>query len=162
VSDSEPGPICVKVPQVIGVGECQVVIVSTLTLSAAASEVKRVHKSVSIDDWAVDGGKVLVNGTVSKNVEYEREDHVVGSDRFQVRFDCCLDVPGACAGDRFILESGEVCVEKDELVSPPSCSLFDKVCVHVAGKVTREVEVTIAPETPDACPPAPAPCNAGL
>lgn len=168
-------PICIKVPQVIGIGECQVVVVSDLNLSHRAVELKRVGKQVTVDTAVIANGKVLINGTVHKNVEYQDCDHHVDSDKFDIFFDCCLDVPGAEAGDDFQTEAAEVVVEEDQLEMHPRdeakqdcnedddhkdrdkkgegyCFLFEKMCVHVRGKVTREVQITVNQITPGICP----------
>lgn len=150
--DTDVQPICIEVPMVIGVGDCQVVVVSELRLSADATEIKRVTKTVRVDDYAIANGSVLIDGTVVKNVEYQRTDNLIGSDRFEVRFDCCMSVPGARSGDRFQVQLGRVCAERDEIVSAPSNVLFEKLCVRVVGKVTRQVQITVTPEQEDQCP----------
>lgn len=152
MSDVDVQPLCIEVPMVVGVGECQVVVASKLRLSTDATEIKRVTKTVRVDDYAIANGSVLIDGTVIKNVEYQRTDNLIGSDRFEVPFDCCMKVPGARSGDRFKVQSGRVCAERDEIVSAPSNDLFEKLCVRVAGTVTRQVQITVTPDQEDQCP----------
>lgn len=113
---------------------------------------------------------VLINGTVHKNVEHQDTDHLVASDKFDIFFDCCLDVPGARAGDEFHTQAAEVVVEEDVLElwprndpkgkrgkdgegCPPGFGwLFEKMRVRVRGKVTRDVQITVDQVVPGSCP----------
>lgn len=109
------GPICVVVPRVIGVGECQAVIVDKLHLSYPATEIKRTTKEVEVERALIRNGKVLVDGLVTTNVEYQTTFNLVASDEFHVHFQCCLDVENARGGDTFRTDRLEIVVEEDRL-----------------------------------------------
>lgn len=160
-------PICIKVPKVVGKNECEVVAVGTFKLSHPADEIKRITKDVEVTKVTVGLGKALVNGIVRKNVEFERTDHLIGSDKFKLPFECCIDVPGAQPGDDFQVERATVVVEEDELFNDDKdhhdkdCDddkdhgkkfLFEKVCVRVTLKVLRLVQITVQAEEPGLCP----------
>ncbi len=134
----------VKIPVVVGTGECVVTKAVDLFLNEKATELKRVTKTTTITNFRVGAGEVLLDGIIHKNVEYETEEHVVGSDKFDVPFECCIPIPGAAAGDDVEIEVAEVTLEKDELVPcPPTKKVFEKVCVHVVIKVLRPTQLNV-------------------
>lgn len=136
--------VTIKVPVVVGVGECQVVVRAQHRLHHGALEIKRITKKVRLKRAKVGCDKVVINGIVRKNVEFETEDHLIGSDKFDVPFECCIHVCGARKGDKIQLLDADVEVEEDQLKQPfPSRRLDEKLCVRVLIKVTRLAQVTV-------------------
>ena len=163
-------PICIKVPAVIGTGECFVVTATTTMFTGSPppdeTAPKRVTKTVIVDNAFINCGRVLIDGHVHKNVEYQAVNGMLGSLKIDVPFNCCIGVAGALAGDFFQTEVAEVVVEEDVITlpgpgvtAPPS--LFEKMCVHVCGKVLRTVQITVnrLTGTADICPACTPACD---
>lgn len=149
--------LCVKTPSVIFFGECEVLITTEPVKLKRFEELKRVTKRVEIDDWTVGNGKVLIDGTLFKNVEYKRDDKLIGAKNFTIPFACCADAPGAFEGDRVQIEGADVVVEKEHFGIPPNPTdyypkFWEKVCIRIIFKVLRDVQVTVDTVEPNICP----------
>lgn len=161
-------PICIKAPAVIALADCE----ETLTIQPFRLkkfvELKRNTKEVKVEQTEVGSGKVLIHARLIKNVEYERQDGLVGSRRFEIPFICCVDVPGAFEGDWVQIESAEVVLQKDFFGIPPrdlfpeAVDIFEKFwemdCIRIIFKVLRDVQITVDTTTPDICPGLVQPC----
>lgn len=158
-----PPPVCIKVPEVVGLGECQVLIVKKLQLEGAAIEIDHVKKTVEIlpDESMVFDGKVMLDGMLHKDIIYKvkKGGGHCGPVMYCVAdlpFSCLVDVPGAMEGDDFQVEFADVIGELD-LLDPPNggdgvtTGLLEKTVVKVVVKVTRLVQITV-PTAPDQCP----------
>lgn len=157
-------PMCVKLPMVIALRDCEVTIETKPVRLKMFHELKRVTKRVEIDQTEVGDEKVLITGTLYKNVEYVRQDGMLASRNFELPFSCCIDVPGAFAGDWVQIESAEVVLEKEHVGIPPRTlvdhmDVFEKfwetVCIRIIFKVLRNVQITITGEEPNICPVTP-------
>ncbi len=155
------GTICIKAPEVIFKGDCEVFLMTKPHRLKLFHELKRVTKVVRIDKATVGDGKVLVDGTLLKNVEYKRQDGVIGAVDFTIPFGCCVDTPGALPGDWVEIEDARVVLEEEFSGIPPrelvdKVDIFEKfwekVCIRVDFKVLRNVQVTVNTVEPSICP----------
>lgn len=145
-------PVTVKVPVVVGEGECQTVAQAEHSLSHPATEIKRVTKKVILKNAKVGDQKVVINAVVRKNVEYETQNHLIGSDKVEVPVSCCISVPGAMPGDEAQLLDAKVEVQEEIPGGGwPFKRLQEKLCVRIRIKVTRlaQVEVDATAITPE-------------
>lgn len=152
--------ICIKAPQVIFAGECEVAFTTTPVHLKNFEELKDITKKVLIDDVTVGDGKVLFDGTLHTNVQYKRRDKLVGDFNIDTPFACCADAPGALFDDRVQVEFAFVAVEREFVGIPPRDlapiddleKFWEKVCIRIGFKVLRDVQVTVETTEPNICP----------
>ncbi len=136
--------VTVKVPVVVGEGQCQTLAEVEHVRSHPALELERITKKVVLKHAKVGHQEVVIKGVVCKNVEYETDAHLIGSDKFEVPFSCCIEVPCAMPGDDVQLLDAFVEVEEDQ----PKCGwafkrLKAKLCILIKIKVTRLSQVQL-------------------
>jgi len=153
----QPG-VLVKTKQVIGTGECRVLLTPSMTLCPPAIEIKDVHMRVEVIEALVCCDHVLVNAVLHKNVNFKAKkftcrpgdsrprhhDSRCGDVRYcrgSFPFSCVICVDGARRGDSAEVINAEVpedCafefLERDGLV------LREKLLAVVKVKVLRDVE----------------------
>ncbi|MCX8131802.1 MAG: DUF3794 domain-containing protein [Clostridia bacterium] len=171
---------CIKVPEVIGRNDCQVLLecVIPFPCNYPAVEIKDIMKEVRNLFIKVCKNKVLINGILHKNINYKTfEDYYkdkcdcsydtyygsvkhIGVD---IPFSCFIEVPGARPGDDYQVEFAGVeddC-EVDILEDPIRVcdggviaykKVREKVIVKIDLKVLRHVQITIKPEHYNICP----------
>lgn len=152
--------ICIKTPQVIFAGECEVSFTTTPVRIKNFEELKNVTKKVTIDDWTVGDGKILFDGTLHTNVQYKRRDKIVGDINIDTPFSCCAEAPGALIEDRVEVEFAFVALEREFVGIPPADlapvdvfeKFWEKVCIRIRFKVIRDVQVSIDTVEPSICP----------
>jgi hypothetical protein len=189
-------PICIGAPVVSGLGEDEIlerVVVDLTALTAAAitagilppgitfrvAEAVVLSKRVSIDECEVFTNKVLVNGTLHKDILFKfvpttapilttgvvttGDCSAVLARTVDVVLDCpfgaCIPVMGACPGDTCVIENACIDAEKDLLIDTNFDTipeLFEeKVCILIQAKTLRQTNITITPTLPNICPPTP-------
>lgn len=154
--------VCIKAPAVIALADCEKTVTIEPFRLKKFVELNRNTKEIEVEQTEVGNGKVLIQARLIKNVEYERQDGLVGSRRFEIPFTCCVDVPGAFEGDRVEIESAEVVLQKEFFGIPPrdvfpdAFDIFEKFwetdCIRITFKVLRDVQITVDTTTPDLCP----------
>lgn len=154
------GEICIKAPEVVFFGDCEVFLMTKPVKLKKFVEFKEAHKEVRIDKTSVGDGKVLIDGTLLKNIEYRRQDDLMGVADFKIPFGCCVDTPGAVPGDFVQIESAEVVLEEEFFGIPPKElapvdifeKFWEKACIRIIFKVLRNVQVTVNTVEPSICP----------
>jgi len=152
----------IKVPVVIGEGCCQVLVVNEIPLDPAALEIESIDKTVTVDHCAVVPDRVIINGTLRKNIVYKTlEDEDVVDDiprqcgqlrhcTVEIPFSCFIEVCGAKPGDDCQIERAEVEGESDELIEETDEGTFEalmeKAIVVIEVKVTREKQIDVEVE----------------
>lgn len=161
--------MCVSVPQVIGIGECETLVVTTIHFPEPVFRIHDIIKKVTIDNCTVVTNKVILDGTLEKNISFKtmKKDHCDDHGKRQVcgdlrhctafiPFECCIQVCGARPGDRCQIEFAGVEGEVDEPIHH-DCDgnfkkLLEKTCIRVIVKVLRDTQITITPNFPSVCP----------
>ncbi|HAI20997.1 MAG TPA: hypothetical protein DCM14_03765 [Clostridiales bacterium UBA8153] len=153
-----PPGILVQTKQVIGTGQCRVLLTPSMTLFPPAVEIKDVHMRVEVLEALVCTDQVLVNAVLHKNVNFKAkrfvhrpcDSRVRGHDtrygevrycRASFPFSCVICVDGAQRGDTAEVVNAEVpedCafefLERDGLV------LREKLLALIVVKVVRDVQ----------------------
>lgn len=161
---SHSAPICIKVPQVIGEGTCQVMVVRETDLEGQVVEIENIKKEITIvpEESKVIAGKVIIDGILRKDITYKkRTSGTCGPVMYciaRIPFSCFVDVPDAMEGDDFQVESATVEGELDRLLDPPThdpvtTRLLEKAILKIVVKVTRPVQITVTPDYKNICPP---------
>ena len=139
--ETGPGPL-VKLPYVIGENTKQDLIVTDITLGAPAIKVKEIVASFRNLRAVVIKDKVVVQGTLHKQIFYVDRNNIERHQAEDVPFSNFLDVPGAEtvheADFRAIIE--EVIFELR-----PGNILHQKVAIQYFIKVTESRQVQIRP-----------------
>lgn len=177
-------PVCVQVNRVTGIGEDECFITCTIDLQTSdpVFDVVPLTKEVRIDQCEVFCDKVLINGTLHKELLLKEEDDTGGDCAtvacspfnpqrircgdvkhltLDIPFGCCIRVPGARPGDTCQIERAEVDAEKDELVLDMSGfvdSIIEKTCIHVVVRCIRQEQMTLSGEHRNVCPQLPPRC----
>jgi len=153
-----PPGILIQTKQVIGTGQCRVLLTPSMTLFPPAVEIKDVHMRVEVLEALVCTDHVLVNAVLHKNVNFKAKKLIhrhcdsrirghgthcgdVRYCRASFPFSCVICVDGAQRGDTAEVIDAEVpedCafefLERDGLV------LREKLLALVVVKVVRDVE----------------------
>lgn len=149
----------IKVPVVVGHGCCQVLVVNEIPLDPPALEIEEIKKEVVVDHCSVVSDRVIINGTLHKNIVYktlEDCDEFDGIPRrcgelrhctVTIPFSCFIEVPGACPGDHCQVEKAAVEGESDQLLDETNQETYEtleeKAIVVIDVKVTREQQICI-------------------
>jgi len=87
-----------KLPVLIGENEVQKMLVSDLTLDFTAQKVRNIDASIQDLTYEVITDKVIVQGTVHKQIFYVTQDNVVQHQAEDVPFSLFVDIPGVQPG----------------------------------------------------------------
>lgn len=156
----------IQVPIVVNTGKAEVLVVTEIPLAPAAFEIKIIEKKVIIDDCEVIPDKVIINGTLHKNIVYETKEstttcekkirRVCGNVRHctvDIPFSLFVRVPGAKEGDVCQVLDAFVEGERDELKDTTKDGTFEtlleKAVVRVDVKVVRTDHIDI--DKPNGC-----------
>jgi hypothetical protein len=153
--------VLIKVPVVVGIGDCQALVVTKIPLHPPAFEIKDIDKKVIVDQCHVVKNKVIINATLYKNINYKtfgHKDEFDGNERVcgdlrhctvRIPFACFIEIPGAKEGQDCQIECAEVEGEKDELLDEnKDCTystLLEKTIVKIVAKVTYTDQIWIDP-----------------
>ncbi|NLV92469.1 MAG: hypothetical protein GX030_08780 [Firmicutes bacterium] len=157
--------VCVLVPEVIGVGSAQAVIVQEIPLSKerdiAAIGVEDLGCEVTVERCTPCSGKVFIQALVRKTVAFRSEvSHgVIGHATIQTPIHTYAEVPEALPSDYCIVEEAAVddSCSFHEPLNPNGdgtfTALVDRTLVRIVIKVVRPTQLTI-PIIPcsDICP----------
>lgn len=158
----------IKVPVVVNTGEAQVLIVTEIPLTPPAFALDEVHKTVRIEQCKVITDKVIINGILTKNINFKAPElkdcfddnrRVCGDLRFcqvDIPFHLFVEVPGALEGDDCQLEEAVVVGQKHTLMDVKGdcfSKLLEKDVVKVVVKVTRQeqIDVPVVPPKQPRC-----------
>jgi hypothetical protein len=193
-------PVCIGAPVVSGIGEEEILervvlnlgVLATAALAAGIlpagttgsfTEVVVLSKRVTIQECEVFTNKVLVNGTLHKDLLFKftpttapfTTGLITTGDctallnfTIDVTLDCpfgaCIMIPGACPGDTCVIENACVDAEKELLIDINGDNIpeffEEKVCILIRAKTVRQTLITITPTLPNICPtfPSSTPC----
>jgi hypothetical protein len=133
------GPL-MKLDRVIGENTIQTMKTSDLTLDRQAIKIKDIDVTLRDLQTTVINNKVIVQGTIHKQIYYIGLDDVEFHQAEDVQFSNFIDIPGLEAGMDATV-SGVVEHIKAELTDPTN--LHQKVVVELIVKVTEEQQVNI-------------------
>lgn len=91
------GPL-IKVGQVAGEDTKQVLVEDEACLDVPAKKVQDIQALITDISWEIIPGKVLIDGTIHKQIFYVGPDDVVRHQAFDVPFTAFVEVPGAVPG----------------------------------------------------------------
>jgi len=134
------GPL-MKLDRVIGEDVVQTMKVNDITLERPAIKVKDIDVTLRDVQGTVISNKVVVQGTIHKQIFYVGTDDVEYHQGEDVSFSTFVDIPGAAPGMDVNIE-GVVEHVKAELLN--QTTLHQKVVVELAVKVTEEVQTNVA------------------
>jgi hypothetical protein len=151
-----PPPVLpVQVDQIIGTGQCQVLVTTRTTLSPPAIEIKDIDHRVTVDEALACTDHVVINATLTKNINYKARRVLRGCTgnfvtvrcgdlRFcfdTAQFSCIINIPGVRRGDTVeVLRAGILNDCDFDFLEREGLILREKVIVEVRVKVIRRVE----------------------
>ncbi|MCK8824985.1 DUF3794 domain-containing protein [Fuchsiella alkaliacetigena] len=137
----DPEGELMKLDQVVATGETQTMDVSDFVLDIPAIKVTEVDVTLEDLDITVIANKVIVQGTIHKQIFFVGEDDVEYHREENIPFSTFIDTPGAQAGMQVFIEE-VVELAKVQLIN--ETTVHQKVVLNLSVTVTEEVQVNVA------------------
>ncbi|NLJ61147.1 MAG: DUF3794 domain-containing protein [Firmicutes bacterium] len=122
----------------------------TLTLPMPAIKIKEIRAHVDTVTTHVISGKVIVQGTLQKQVFFVGEDNIVHHFPEAARFSALIEIPGVEPGPEVVVQAHPRIFNIIATLSPDGTQIIQKVIIDVDVTVTRFVQEALAedPEGP--------------